>query len=437
MRNSHTSAGARRRAGAAAMVAVGAAAVCSLMAAAPASAVSVPSLRDFASLPATGQVGSPMVGSVDLPSVRQSSADSTTAVTFTLYGPATFKAVTGANVAPCSISTSGVTATCTEAAGSSASSGGAWVVSIMPTASGTVTLVGSANGDAVTVTGSTTIVAAAPAAPPVVTGIAPASGPTAGGTSVTVAGTGFTDATSVDFGTVPATSATVGSDTSITAAAPPSAAGAVDLTVTGPGGTSATSSADQYTYTASAPTVSAVVPHRGFAAGGRWVIIAGTGFTGATGVAFGGTAATSFTVDSDGYITAVAPAGTGTVDVTVTTPAGTSATSTADQYTYRPDRTRLVAHPATVSAGTGGDVSLTPSATLIDRVAGSPVAGQTIAFTVRSQPLCTAVTDAAGNAQCTGTAPQTDVSTACAYSAQFAGTPTLAATRSWGRLVGV
>ncbi len=64
------------------------------------------------------------------------------------------------------------------------------------------------------------------------------------------------------------------------------------------------------------------------------VRIGGQGFTGATAVKFGGTDATSFTVDSDGQITAVVPAGSGTVDVTVTGPDGTSTTSAADQFTY-------------------------------------------------------------------------------------------------------
>ena len=436
MRNSHTPSGTRRRARAAATVVGGAAAVFSLLAAAPASAVSGPSPRDVVSLPTTGQVGTPIVGTVNLPPARQGSTASPATETFTLYGPARFKAITGATVASCSISASGVTATCTEPVADGASSNKGWVVSIMPTAPGTVTLVGSTNGDAATaVTGSTTVTAA-PTAAPVVTGIAPTSGPTAGGTSVTVTGTGFTGATGVNFGMVPAASVTVDSDTSITATAPSAAAGTVDVTVLGPGGASATSSADQYTYTASAPTVAAIFPRGGYDAGGRWVIIAGSGFTGATGVAFGGTAATSFTVDSDTYITAIAPAGTGTVDVTVTTPAGTSATSSADQYTYYPDRTRLTAHPATVSAVTGG-LSLNPSATLIDRITGSPVAGQTIAFTVGSQSVCTAVTDAAGNAQCTGTIAQADVPMAYGYRAQFAGTPTLAPSMAWGRLVGL
>ncbi|GGD98301.1 hypothetical protein GCM10010911_66370 [Paenibacillus nasutitermitis] len=60
----------------------------------------------------------------------------------------------------------------------------------------------------------------------------------------------------------------------------------------------------------------------------------GTNLSGATAVTFGGTAATSFTVDSATQITAIAPAGSaGTVDVTVTTPGGASAISAAAQYT--------------------------------------------------------------------------------------------------------
>ena len=73
------------------------------------------------------------------------------------------------------------------------------------------------------------------------------------------------------------------------------------------------------------PTVSGLSPTAGPAVGGTLVTITGTGFTGATAVDFGTTPATDFTVVSDTSITADSPAGTGTVDVTVTTPGGTSA----------------------------------------------------------------------------------------------------------------
>ena len=65
------------------------------------------------------------------------------------------------------------------------------------------------------------------------------------------------------------------------------------------------------------------------------MVITGTNFTGATQVEFGGTAATSFVVNSSTQITAIDPAeAAGTVNVTVTTTAGTSATSASDQFTY-------------------------------------------------------------------------------------------------------
>ncbi len=84
------------------------------------------------------------------------------------------------------------------------------------------------------------------------------------------------------------------------------------------------------------PTVTALQPPTGPEGGGTTVIITGTGFTGATAVAFGATPATSFTVDLDTQITAVSPPGTGTVDVTVTAGGVTSRTSPADQFTYVP-----------------------------------------------------------------------------------------------------
>ena len=111
---------------------------------------------------------------------------------------------------------------------------------------------GSANPVSVTV-GSTTpniddALAASSTSPPTVSGVSPTSGTTAGGTDVTITGTGFTGATAVDFGANAATGVTVVSPTSITAISPAGTAGVVDVTVTTPAGTSATSSADQFTY---------------------------------------------------------------------------------------------------------------------------------------------------------------------------------------------
>ena len=83
-----------------------------------------------------------------------------------------------------------------------------------------------------------------------------------------------------------------------------------------------------------APTVTAVSPSTGPQAGGTPVTITGTNLAGATQIAFGGQDAGGVTVVSDTTITAIAPAGSGTVDVTVTTPVGTSQTSAADRFTY-------------------------------------------------------------------------------------------------------
>ncbi len=91
-------------------------------------------------------------------------------------------------------------------------------------------------------------------AAPTVSSIAPTSGPATGGTTVIITGTDLSGATAVSFGGTAATGFTVNSATQITATAPAHAAGAVDITVTTVGGTSATSAADQFTYVA-APTV--------------------------------------------------------------------------------------------------------------------------------------------------------------------------------------
>ena len=93
------------------------------------------------------------------------------------------------------------------------------------------------------------LVTVAVATKPVVTAIAPASGSQLGGTSVTITGSGFTAGATVSFGTAAAASVTVQSPTSITAISPPGS-GTVDVTVTTAQGTSQTSSADQFTYTA-------------------------------------------------------------------------------------------------------------------------------------------------------------------------------------------
>jgi hypothetical protein len=82
------------------------------------------------------------------------------------------------------------------------------------------------------------------------------------------------------------------------------------------------------------PAVIGISPALGSTAGGDQVVITGVGFTGATDVSFGVNSATFFSVDMDTQITVTTPSGSGTVDVTVTTAVGTSATGSSDQFTY-------------------------------------------------------------------------------------------------------
>ena len=84
------------------------------------------------------------------------------------------------------------------------------------------------------------------------------------------------------------------------------------------------------------PVVTSVNLNTGSTAGGTSVTISGNNLTGATVVDFGTTPATSFTVNTNGTITAIVPAeAAGTVDVFVTTPVGASGVNApADQFTY-------------------------------------------------------------------------------------------------------
>ena len=167
---------------------------------------------------------------------------------------------------------------------------------------------------------------------PTVSGISPVAGPLGGGTTVTITGTNLAGSVAVDFGNSAAT--IVGdSATQILATDLANSAGTVDVTVTTESGTSATSSTDQFNYVI-APTVSGLTPAAGPLGGGTTVTITGMNLNSATAVSFGDSAATIVS-DSATQIVATDPASSaGSVDVTVTTVGGTSATSSVDQFNY-------------------------------------------------------------------------------------------------------
>ncbi|MHB1441078.1 MAG: glycoside hydrolase domain-containing protein, partial [Cuniculiplasma sp.] len=171
-------------------------------------------------------------------------------------------------------------------------------------------------------------------AAPTITSLTPNTGSTINSTTVVIAGTNFTGATAVLFGGNNASSFTVNSATQITAVAGPGTAGTVAVQVETPSGISGATNADLFSYV-SPVTVTGVSPTAGVAAGGNTVTISGTYFnSGGATVSFGGVAATNVVVVSASSITATAPAGSGTVNIVVTTADGTSAINSSDEYTY-------------------------------------------------------------------------------------------------------
>jgi RHS repeat-associated protein len=213
---------------------------------------------------------------------------------------------------------------------------------------------------------------------PAVSGVGAASGSTAGGYYVTVIGSNFGGATAVSFGGERSTDITVNSDTTVTARVPAHIAGAVDVKVTTPGGTSMANAGDQFTYTAPAPVVTGLSPATGLVAGGYFITLIGTNFTGAVAVIFGGALSSSFSVDTDNSISVRVPAhDPGAVDVQVISLGSTSTTNTADQFTY------------VTTTGTDGPA---PAVTGVGRASGSIQGGYRVNIIGTSFTGATAVT---------------------------------------------
>lgn len=186
---------------------------------------------------------------------------------------------------------------------------------------------------------------------PSISGITPDQGPEDGGTVVVITGEGFTGADDVTFDGIPATSFTVDNDGQITATTPAHVPATVPVVVVHDNGDSPPFA---FTYIPGTE-VTGVTPPGGPFEGGNTVVITGACFTGATGVFFGGTAATSFVVDSDTQITAVVPAGTGVVDVTVEGADACGTDTLPDAYEYTDDPVIGTIAPAS-GPETGGTV---------------------------------------------------------------------------------
>jgi hypothetical protein len=132
------------------------------------------------------------------------------------------------------------------------------------------------------------------------------------------------------------------------------------------------------------------------------VKISGLNLDGATGVTFGSTPASSFSVDSPTQITAIAPASAAsTVDVRVTGPGGSSEVVSADKYTFTapaavgPTPKTLITEPgpALVPAkpavtGFSESASRWRRGRSLPHISSAPV-GTTFSFTLNEQATAT------------------------------------------------
>jgi hypothetical protein len=202
---------------------------------------------------------------------------------------------------------------------------------------------------------------------PTVTGFLPAAA--AIGASITLTGTGFTRATSVSFNGTTASFQVLNATTIVAVVPVGATSGPVAMTTSTGTGTSAASFTVSATATPTAPTGTAPTV-TGFnptsAAVGTSVTISGTGFTGATGVLFNGTAS-SFTVLNATTISVTVPAGATTGRVSVATPSGTGQnqvdfTVTASTTTPSADLTAALAiSVASLTLGAPVSFTITPA----------------------------------------------------------------------------
>jgi IPT/TIG domain len=203
-----------------------------------------------------------------------------------------------------------------------------------------------------------------------ITSFAPTSGPV--GTVVTLTGTGFTGATAVNFNGTTAAIFSVVSATQITATVPSGATtGTISVTpLSGPDVISATS----FTVTVlpAVPTITSFAPTS--APVGTVVTLTGTGFTGATAVAFNGTTTAIFVVVSATQITAEVPSGATTGTIAVTTPGGTGTSATSFTVTVPAVTTKVTLKVAPTSIRFRRTVKATGAVTPVLALVGSKVA---------------------------------------------------------------
>jgi hypothetical protein len=206
--------------------------------------------------------------------------------------------------------------------------------------------------------------------PVMVTAISPEIGTTTG-FDLTLRGRGFTGAlgdvnfaaltygwNDLGLGTELPVTFTVVNDTTITLRVPALPEGNIAIELRKPVTPTAYESGFVGVELRDAPTITSLSPARGAAAGGYAMTITGTDLDIATQVRFGDTVVTDF-VATQSEIRLTVPEGTGTVNVAVVTPGGTSANTDADDFTY------IQPLAISTSALTGGTVGSAYSQTLV------------------------------------------------------------------------
>jgi hypothetical protein len=201
---------------------------------------------------------------------------------------------------------------------------------------------------------------------PVVEQVTPDHGPR-GGASVTLRGRGLqangAGTNTVTFGAVAATQVVVLDDLTLTCRAPAGTPGSrVDVTLSNANGTSTLPAAFRYH---AEPTISAVLPGRGPAAGDTGVTITGTGFQvddpGNVQVIMGGFGADSVVVQSDTSLTCRTPSGFPDARVNVTVANANGQATLVDGFRYNPAPTLGSILPVQGPAQGGTTVTLTGS----------------------------------------------------------------------------
>lgn len=220
-------------------------------------------------------------------------------------------------------------------------------------------------------------------APDVVQVLPASSANTSAGTPVTIEGNYFATSPlpTVDFGGVAATNVHVDWDGELTADAPADPAGTAADTVivtvsTGAGSSSSTAAAqvNEFTYApGAAPAITSLSTASGPEIGAGSITIHGSNFIAgdvAPIVDFGTTASVGSLSATGNSVTVTIPNAItpGTVNVTVSTPAGTSPVVAADQFTYTGSGASAApsitsANAATFDTGTAGAFDVTTSGT--------------------------------------------------------------------------